>query len=67
MRSTCRHEWPGWPGLADEESEEAREYKYRGTSLIRKRNPLEPYSQPMPRDLGKFWGSWRLLVGEVPL
>ena len=25
---------------------------YRGTSLTRKRNPLEPYRRPMPRVLG---------------
>ena len=30
---------------------------YRGTSLIRKRPPLGPYSSPMPRAL--WWSRWR--------
>ena len=29
---------------------------YRGTSLIRDRTSLEPYSRTMPRDI---WWSWR--------
>ena len=67
MRSTCRHEWPELPGLADEESKEASEYRYRGTSLMRKRSPLGPHRKPMPGVERKFWGDWRFLVGEVPL
>ena len=27
---------------------------YRGTSLMRKRNPLGPYCRPVPRALGGF-------------
>ena len=27
-------------------------FTYRGTSLVRKRTPLGPYSRPMPRVLG---------------
>ena len=30
---------------------------YRGTSLIRKRTPLEPYRRPMPRVRGGFLGA----------
>ena len=40
--------------------------RYRGTSLIRKCNPLGPYRRPMPRVLGGSWGGWRFLMGEVP-
>ena len=38
-----------------------------GSSPIRERNPLEPYSRRMPRVLGWFQGGWRFLMGEVPL
>ena len=40
---------------------------YRGTSLARKRSPLEPYRRLMPRVLGGFYGGGRFLMGEVPL
>ena len=40
---------------------------YRGTSLIRKRNPLGPYRRPMPRVLEGSWGGGRFLMSEVPL
>ena len=33
------------------QSHQIGEAKYRGTSLIRKRLPLGPYSRPMPRAL----------------
>ena len=41
---------------------------YRGTLLIRRRLPVEPYSVPEPRAL--WWssgGGGQLLMGEVPL
>ena len=41
--------------------------EYRGASLIRKRNPLGPYSMPMPGILGGTQGVGRFLMGEVPL
>jgi len=40
---------------------------YRGTSLIRTRPPLGPYSRPMPRGLWWSWGGVRFLMSEVPL
>jgi len=40
---------------------------YRGTSLIRKRLPLGPYSGRMPRGLGWSYGGGRFLMSEVPL
>ena len=40
---------------------------YRGTSLIRKRLLLGPYSRTMPRVLGGSKGVGRFLMGEVPL
>jgi len=40
---------------------------YRGTSLIRKRTPLGPYSRPMPRVLGGSYGGEHFLMSEVPL
>jgi len=40
---------------------------YRGTSLIRKRNPQGPYRKPVPRILGESKGGGRFLVGEVSL
>ena len=41
--------------------------EYRGTSLTRKRTPLGPYREPMPRVLGGSLGGWSFLTGEVPL
>ena len=41
--------------------------KYRGTSLIRKRTPLGPYSWTLPRFLGESWRGGRFLMSEVPL
>ena len=41
--------------------------RYRGTSLIRKRTPLGPYSRPTPRVLGGSEGVGRFLVTEVSL
>ena len=44
--------------------------EHRGTSLIRNRPPLKPYSRPtfMPKALRWFWGGGALfLVSEVPL
>ena len=40
---------------------------YRGTSPIRKRLPLGPYSMPMPRVPGGSHRGGRFLMGEVPL
>ena len=40
---------------------------YRGTSLIRKRNPLGPYRRPMPRVLGGSSGGGHFLMGKIPL
>ena len=40
---------------------------YRGTSVIRKRTPVGPYSRTMPRVLGGSQGGLRFLMGEVPL
>jgi len=40
---------------------------YRGTSLIRKRNPLEPYLVPMPRVKGGSLGGGRFLMDAAPL
>ena len=36
---------------------------YRGTSLMRNRTPLGPYTRAMPR----FLGGWAFLMSEVPL
>ena len=40
---------------------------YRGTSLIRNRRPLGPYSRTMPRALRGSKGGGRFLMSEVPL
>ena len=40
---------------------------YRGTSLIRNRNPVRPYSRTMPRLLWRSWGGGRFLMSEVLL
>jgi len=40
---------------------------YRGTSLIRKRLLLGPYSKTMPRVLRWSGGGRRFLMSEVPL
>jgi len=40
---------------------------YRGTSLIRERTLLGPYSRPMPMALWGSLGGGLLLMGEVPL
>ena len=41
------------------------EWLYRGTSLIRKRTALAPYSRPIPRVQGvSYWGG-RFLMGEM--
>ena len=40
---------------------------YRGTSLIRNRHPVGPYSMTMPRGLGWSYGGGRFLMSEVPL
>ena len=39
---------------------------YRGTSLIRKRTLLGPYSRPMPRVLGGFLGVGVFLWARYP-
>ena len=39
----------------------------RGTSLIRNRHPVGPYSSPMPRVLRGFRGVGHFLISEVPL
>ena len=39
----------------------------RGTSLIRNRPTLGPYSRPMPRALWLSEGGWRFLMSEVSL
>ena len=41
--------------------------RYRGSSLVRKRAPLGPYSRPLPRVLWRSSGGGRFLLGEVPL
>ena len=38
---------------------------YRGTSIIRKRTPLGPYSRTMPRLLWRSWGGGWFLMSEV--
>ena len=40
---------------------------YRGTSLMRKRPPLGPYTRTMPRDIWWLWGGVRFLMSEVSL
>ena len=40
---------------------------YRGTSLMRKRTPLGPYSRTMPRALWGYEGVGRFLMSEVLL
>ena len=40
---------------------------YRGTSRIRSRPALGPYSKPMPRALAWSYVEWRFLMNEVPL
>jgi len=40
---------------------------YRGTSLIRKRDPLGPYRRPVSMITGGSKGGGRFLTGEVPL
>ena len=40
---------------------------YRGTSLIRNRPPLGPYSRSMPRVLQWSYGVGQFLMREVPL
>ena len=45
----------------------AREEPYRGTSLIRNRRPLGPYSRTMPRALWGSWGGGRFRMSKVPL
>ena len=44
-----------------------RDLGYRGTSLVRNRNPLGPHTSSRPGALRKFWGGGRFLVSEVPL
>ena len=41
--------------------------RYRGTSLIRNRPPLQPFSSSMPGSLCRSYGGGRLLMFEVPL
>jgi hypothetical protein len=40
---------------------------YRGTSLIRKRHPLDPYRRPIPGALGGSKRAGRFFIGGVPL
>ena len=40
---------------------------YRGTSLIRNRPTLGPYSRPMPGALWLSQGCWRFLMSEATL
>ena len=40
---------------------------YRGTSLIRNRFRLGPYSRTMPRVIQRTWGGLQFLMSEVPL
>ena len=51
----------------DEKLEFDRVDPYGGTSLIRNRAPLGPYSRTMPRALQWSWGGARFLMSEVPL
>ena len=41
--------------------------RYRGTSLIRNRNPLGPYRRTMPGVVGGSQEGGRFLMSEVPL
>ena len=43
------------------------QYEYRGTSLIRNRALLGPYSRTMSRALRWHWGDGLFRVSEVPL
>ena len=46
----------------------SRAWRYRGTSLIRKRLPLRPYSRPMPMVLRRSLGGGGVFVmSEVAL
>ena len=45
----CGFLWARYPRNVSQHSECFEEY--RGTSLIKKRNPLGPYSRPLPRIL----------------
>ena len=58
-----------WPGLSGKTPETAFSCAlfYRGTSLIKNRRLLGPYSRAMPRALWKSWGGGRFLMSEVPL
>ena len=44
-----------------------RRSAHRGTSPIRKRHPLGPYTKTMPRDIWWPQGGGRFLMSEVPL
>ena len=59
---------PGLPsGWTEGRAASAAPILYRGTSLIRKRLALGPYSSPMPRALWWSEGGRRFLMSEVPL
>ena len=49
------------------QSRHLRVNAYRGTSLIRKRTLLGPYSRTTPRALWWSWGGWHFRMSEVPL
>ena len=53
-------------GIAKNAPAVSRVFRYRGTSLARKRNPLGPYRRPMPRVVGESWGGG-CFMGQVPL
>ena len=55
----CCHESAPWPLCTH--------VQYRGTSLIRNRPTLAPYSRLMSRALWWSQGGWRFLMSEVPL
>ena len=57
----------GPTGVPRLETANPQDHADTGTSLIRKRAPLEPYHRPMPRVLGGSEEAERLLMGEVPL
>jgi len=58
--------FPGKEGIRTPVSFRTRNV-HRGTSLIRNRTHLGPYSRPMPRALWWSLGGGRFLMSEVPL
>jgi hypothetical protein len=59
----CREVQVQWNGIHGLVSTPGHEQGYRGTSLIRNRTPLGPYSRPMV----VLGGGGLFLMSEVPL